>query len=153
MRTKLSWVAISALLAGGCGGDAELPVSAQPDGLALVTVRPTQAASLSQSSVPGCAWCTNAFGAELAVTSSQTLTGVNLWLDGWSGDKRCLHAQHDKPADGFTLPAGEAVVVSFGQASVECAAPFMIDRVDARARAGETLVYQGSWKVQLDFQQ
>ena len=49
MRTKLSWVAVAALLAGGCGSGFEQPVSAQPDGLALVTVRPTQAASLSQN--------------------------------------------------------------------------------------------------------
>jgi hypothetical protein len=128
-------------------------VSSQPGGLALVTVRPTQAASLSQSSVPDCAWCTTAFGAELAVTSSETLTGVNLWLDGWSGDRRCLYSQHDSPADGFTLRAGEPVVVGFSQATVECQAPFTIDRVDARARSGEALVYQGSWKVQLEFRQ
>jgi hypothetical protein len=153
MRTKLSWVAVAALLAGGCGGDFQQPASAQPDGLALVTVRPTQAASLSQSLLPGCAWCTTAFGAELAVTSSQTLTGVNLWLDGWSGNRRCLYSQHDSPVDGFTLPAGEPVVVGFHQATVECAAPFTIDRVDARARSGESLVYQGSWKVQLDFKE
>ena len=153
MRTKLSWVAMAALLAGGCGGDFQQPASAQPDGLALVTVRPTQTASLSQSLVPGCAWCTTAFGAELAVTSSKTLPGVNLWLDGWSGDRRCLYSQHDSPADGFTLPAGEPVMVGFHQATVECAAPFTIDRVDARARSGESLVYQGSWKVQLDFKE
>jgi hypothetical protein len=151
MRTKLSWVALATLLAGGCGGDFEQPASAAPDGLALVTVRPTQAASLSQSRMAGCEWCTTAFGAELAVTSSQTLTGVNLWLDGWSGNRRCLYSQHDTPSDGFTLPAGEPVVVSFRQASVECAAPFTIDRVDARARSGDDLVYQGSWQVRLDF--
>jgi len=51
------------------------------------------------------------------------------------------------------LPAGEAVTVAFSQASVECEAPFTIDRVDARARSGDTLVYQGSWKVALDFEQ
>ena len=153
MRTKLSWVAVATLLAGGCGGQFEQPASAQPDGLALVTVRPTQAASLAQSQMAGCAWCTTAFGADLAVTSSQTLTGVNLWLDGWSGNKRCLYSQHDSPSDGFTLPAGEPVVVSFRHASVECEAPFTIDRVDARARAGEALVYQGSWNVRLDFKE
>ncbi len=153
MRTKLSWIAFATLLAGGCGAEREQPVSAEPDGLALVTVRPTQAASLSQSQMAGCAWCTTAFGAELAVTSSQTLTGVNLWLDGWSGNRRCLYSQHDTPSDGFTLPAGEPVVVSFRQASVECAAPFTIDRVDARARSGDNLVYQGSWQVRLDFRE
>jgi len=153
MRTNLSWLAVATLLAGGCGGDFEQPVSAQPDGLALVTVRPTQAASLSQSWMTGCEWCTTAFGAELAVTSSQTLTGVNLWLDGWSGNRRCLYSQHDTPVDGFTLPAGEPVVVSFRHATVECAAPFTIDRVDARARSGDALVYQGSWQVQLDFRE
>jgi hypothetical protein len=153
MRTKLTWVAVATLIACGCGGDFEQPVSAQPSGLALVTVRPTQAASLSQSWITGCDWCTGAFGAELAVTSSETLTGVNLWLDGWSGNRRCLYSQHDTPVDGFTLPAGEPVVVGFRQATVECAAPFTIDRVDARARAGEALVYQGSWQVKLDFRQ
>jgi hypothetical protein len=153
MRTKLSLLAVAALLAGGCGGGFEQPVSAQPDGLALVTVRPTQPASLSQSWMPGCDWCTTAFSAELMVTSSKTLTGVNLWLDGWSGNRRCLYSQHDRPVDGFTLPAGEAVTVAFSQASVECEAPFVIDRVDARARSGETLVYQGSWKVSLAFQE
>ena len=150
---KLSWIAVAALLAGGCGRDFDQPASAPPDGLALVTVRPTQAASLAQSWMPDCAWCTTAFGAELAVTSSKTLTGVNLWLDGWSGNRRCLYSQHDSPADGFTLEAGEPVVVSFRQASVECAAPFTIDRVDVRARSGETLVYQGSWTVHLDFRE
>ncbi len=153
MRTKLSWVAVAALLAGGCGGDVAEPVSSRPDGLALVTVRPTQPASLAQSWMPGCAWCTTAFGAELAVTSSRTLTGVNLWLDGWSGERRCLYSQHDSPVDGFTLPAGEPVTVSFQQATVECAAPFTIDRVDARARSGDALVYQGSWTVRLDFRE
>lgn len=153
MRTKLSWVAVAALLGAGCGGGLEQPTSAQPDGLALVTLRPTQAASLAQSWMPGCTGCTTAFGAELAVTSSKTLTGVNLWLDGWSGNRRCLYSQHDSPVDGFTLPAGEPVVVSFRHATVECAAPFMIDRVDVRARSGEELVYQGSWMVRLDFQE
>jgi len=153
MRTKLSWVAVAALLAGGCGSDVAQPVSSQPDGLALLTVRPTQAASLAQSWMPGCEWCTTAFGAELAVTSSETLTGVNLWLDGWSGNRRCLSSQHDSPADGFTLPASEPVVVAFRHAAVECAAPFTIDRVDARARSGEALVYQGSWAVRLDFKE
>ena len=118
-----------------------------------MTVRPTQAASLSQSWMTGCESCTTAFGAELAVTSSQTLTGVNLWLDGWSGNRRCLYSQHDTPSDGFTLPAGEPVVVTFRQATVECAAPFTIDRVDARARSGDSLVYQGSWQVRLDFRE
>lgn len=153
MRTKLSWVVVATLLSGGCGGDFEQPAAPGSDGLALVTVRPTQAASLSQSAVAGCSWCTTAFGADLALTSSETLTGVNLWLDGWSGERRCLYAQHDSPADGFTLPAREPVVVSFRQATVECAAPFTIDRISARARAGEALVYQGSWQVRLDFRQ
>ena len=153
MRTKLLWVAAVTLLAGGCGSAVEQPAAAQPDGLALVTVRPTQAASLSHSWMTGCAWCTTAFGAELAVTSSRTLTGVNLWLDGWSGNRRCLYSQHDTPSDGFTLPAGEPVVVTFRQATVECAAPFTIDRVDARARSGDSLVYQGSWPVRLDFRE
>lgn len=153
MGRKLSWVAVAALLAGGCGSDFEQPAAAQPDGLALVTVRPSQPASLAQSWMTGCAECTTAFGAEFTVASSQKLEGVNLWLDGWSGNKRCLYSQHDSPADGFTLPAGEPVVVSFRQATVECAAPFTIDRVDARARAGDTLVYQGTWTVRLDFRE
>lgn len=153
MRTKLSVVAVAALVAGGCGGSSSGPASASTDGLALVTVRPAQSASLSESRMPECAECTAAFGAELTVTSTKTLTGVNLWLDGWSGNRRCLYSQHDSPADGFTLPAGEPVVVSFRHASVECEAPFAVDRLDVRARSGDTLVYQGSWTVRLEFRQ
>lgn len=153
MRTKLSGLAIVvALLEAGCGGGLET-VSSEPDGLALVTVRPTAPASLAQSWMPGCSWCTTAFGAEFAVTSAQRLDGVNLWLDGWSGDRRCIYSQHDSPADGFSLPAGQPVTVRFSQASVECEAPFVIDRVDARMRSGDNLVFQGSWKVELDFRQ
>jgi hypothetical protein len=153
MRTKLAWIAAAALVAGACGGGAEAPVSARPDGIALVTVRPTRAASLSESRMAECAWCTTAFGAELTMTSTETLTGVNLWLDGWSGNRRCLYSQHDSPADGFTLPANQSVIVRFGRAAVECAAPFTVDRIDVRARAGETLVYQGSWVVRLEFRE
>jgi hypothetical protein len=153
MRRELTWVAVAALLSAGCGAEREQPVSATPEGLALVTVRPTTAASLSQSWMPDCASCTSAFGAELAVTSTTTLSGVNLWLDGWSENRRCLYSQHDSPTDGFTLPAGEPVVVSFRHATVDCAAPFTIDRVDVRARSGDRLVYQGSWMVRLDFRQ
>lgn len=153
MRTKLSGLAIvTALLTAGCGGGLET-VSSEADGLALVTVRPTTPTSLAQSWMPGCSWCTTAFGAEFVVTSSHNLSGVNLWLDGWSGERRCLYSQHDSPSDGFTLPAGQAVTVGFSQASVECEAPFMIDRIDARMRSGDNLVYQGSWKVGLDFRQ
>jgi hypothetical protein len=147
----MSWAAVAALLMGACGGSVEQPASAQPEGLALVTVRPTQAVSLSQSRMPECPWCTSAFGAELAISSARTLAGVNLWLDGWSGNRRCLYSQHDSPVDGFTLAAGEPVVVRFSQASVDCAAPFTIDRLDARARSGDALVYQGTWTVRLEF--
>ncbi len=154
MRTQLAWVvAAAALAAGACGGGAEAPVAARPEGIALVTVRPTGTASLGESRMSECAWCTTAFGAALAVTSTETLTGVNLWLDGWSGNRRCLYSQHDAPADGFTLPAGEPVIVSFRHASVECAAPFSVDRIDVRARAGDALVYQGSWAVRLEFRE
>ena len=153
MRTKLSGLAVvGALLAAGCGSGLE-PVSSEPEGLALVTVRPTTPASLAQSWMPGCNWCTTAFGAEFVVTSTHSMSGVNLWLDGWSGDRRCLYSQHDSPADGFTLPADQAVTVAFSQASVECQAPFVIDRVDARVRSGDALVFQGSWKVELDFEE
>lgn len=154
MRTTLAWIAVAALATGACGGgSAEGPVSSLPDGIALVTVRPTQAASLGESRMSECAWCTSAFGADLTVTSTQTLTNVNLWLDGWSGNRRCLYSQHDSPADGFTLPANESVVVSFRHASVECAAPFQVDRIDVRARSGDALVYQGSWTVRLEFKE
>lgn len=153
MGRKLAWAVAAALLAGGCGSDVEGPAAAQPDGLDLVTVRPSQPASLAQSWMSACPQCTTAFGAELTVVSSQTLYGVNLWLDGWSGNKRCLYSQHDSPDDGFTLAANQAVVVGFSHATVECAAPFTIDRVDARARSGDSLVYQGSWAVRLDFRQ
>ncbi len=151
MRTSFSWVVVAAVLASGCG--VEQPASVETEGLALITVRPTSAASLAQSQLPGCSWCTTAFGAELQVASSKTLPGVNLWLDGWSGTRRCLYSQHDSPADGFTLAAGEPTLVRFSQASVECAAPFTIDRVDARARSGDTLVYEGSWPVNLSFKE
>lgn len=156
MRTRFSAAAVAAVtavLAGGCGGDFAQPTSTQAEGLALMTVRPTSAASLTESRPPGCSWCTTAFGAELTLASPQALPVVNLWLDGWSGTRRCLYSQHDSPADGFTLPAGEPTLVSFSQASVECAAPFTIDRVDVRARSGDTLVYQGSWPVSLAFRE
>ena len=83
--------------------------------------------------------------------SPSTLAGVNLWLDGWSGSRRCLTSQHDSPEDGFTLEAGRARAVGFSQASIECAAPFSVDRVDVRMRSGDTLVYQASWPVSLSF--
>jgi hypothetical protein len=41
--------------------------------------------------------------------------------------------------------------VGFHQAAIECAPPFTIDRIDARVRSGDTLVYQGSWSVSLSF--
>jgi len=152
MRIRLSWVALAAVLMGGCSGAGQ-PASAKAEGLALVTVRPTTAASLTASKMPGCAWCTNAFGADLTVESDQTLPGVNLWLDGWAGTKRCLYSQHDSPADGFTLPAGEPMRVGFHQASVECEAPFAVDRIDVRVRSGDTLVFEGSWPVSLAFKE
>jgi hypothetical protein len=76
---------------------------------------------------------------------------VNLWLDGWSGSRRCLYSQHDSPADGFTLAGGRPTTVTFSQATVECAAPFTVDRIDVRMRSGDTMVYQGSWSVNLTF--
>ena len=45
------------------------------------------------------------------------------------------------------------MIVSFRHASVECAAPFSVDRIDVRARAGDALVYQGSWAVRLEFRE
>jgi hypothetical protein len=68
----------------------------------------------------------------VSVLSPTTLPGVNLWLDGWSGSRRCLTSQHDSPEDGFTLVGGRPTVVGFSQASVECAAPFSVDRIDVR---------------------
>jgi len=150
---RLSGVALAAMLAGGCGSGAGQPAAAKAEGLALVTVRPSTAASLTASRMPGCAWCTTAFGADLTVESEQPLAGVNLWLDGWSGAKRCLYSQHDSPADGFALAAGQPARVGFHQASVECAAPFAIDRIDVRVRAGDTLVFEGSWPVRLAFEE
>jgi hypothetical protein len=41
--------------------------------------------------------------------------------------------------------------VGFHQAAIECAPPFTIDRIDVRARAGDTIVYRGSWNVSLSF--
>ena len=152
MGTRLSGVALVAVLAGGCGSGSDQPASAKAEGLALVTVRPTTAASLAASQLPGCAWCTTAFGADLTVESDRALPQVNLWLDGWSGTKRCLYSQHDAQADGFALAAGQPTRVGFHQASVECAAPFDVDRIDVRVRSGDTLVFEGSWPVRLAFQ-
>ena len=152
MRVRLSSAALAAVLMGGCGSGRPASPKAE-DGIALVTVRPTTAASLAASQVPGCPWCTNAFGADLTVESDKTLPGVNLWLDGWSGATRCLYAQHDSPGDGFTLPAGEPTRVGFHQATVECAAPFGIDRINVRVRSGDTIVFEGSWPVSLAFKE
>jgi hypothetical protein len=152
MRGRLSWAALAAVLMGGCGsGQAASPKV--EDGIALVTVRPTTAASLAASEVPGCSWCTNAFGADLTVESDKTLPGVNVWLDGWSGGTRCLYAQHDSPGDGFTLPAGQPMRVGFHQATVECAAPFTIDHISVRARSGDAIVFEGGWSVSLAFKE
>jgi hypothetical protein len=153
MGTRLSSVAILALLAGGCGSGSSHSASAKADGVALVTVRPATTASLTASSIPGCAWCTTAFGADFTVESERALADVNLWLDGWSGTKRCLYAQHDSPADGFALAAGQPARVGFHQASVECAPPFEVDRVDVRVRSGDALVLEGSWPVRLAFEE
>ena len=153
MRTRLSWVALAAVLMGGCGSGSGQPASAKAESLALVTVRPTTTASLTASRLPDCTWCTNAFGADLTIESDQALPGVNLWLDGWSGTKRCLYSQHDTPVDGFMLPAGVPTRVGFHQASVECEAPFNVDRIDVRVRSGDTLVFEGSWPVSLAFKE
>jgi hypothetical protein len=152
MRTRLTWVAVAAVLTGACGSEVATPASAQLEGLSLVSIQPSSGpASLGRSRPVDCAWCTTAFSAELQVTSPSTLDGVNLWLDGWSGNRRCLTSQHDSPADGFTLAGGRPVLVTFSHASVDCAPPFTIDRVTARVRSGETLVYEGSWTVNLTF--
>jgi hypothetical protein len=152
MRTKLAFVAAAAVLAGACGGDFEDPASTPIEGLALVSVQPSAgAASLTRSRPANCPWCTTSFSAEISVVSPSTLTGVNLWLDGWSGNHRCLYSQHDSPEDGFTLAAGRSTIVGFSQASVECSAPFSVDRIEVRMRSGETLTYQGSWVVSLTF--
>ena len=76
---------------------------------------------------------------------------MNLWLDGWSGSRRCLSSQHDSPADGFTLAGGQPTKVGFEPGDRRVAAPFTIDRIDARLRSGETIVYQASWGVSLSF--
>jgi hypothetical protein len=151
MRTNLAFVAAAAVLAVACGGDFEDPASTPIEGLALVSVQPSSAASLARSRPVDCAWCTTSFSAEVSVVSPTALPGVNLWLDGWSGSRRCLYSQHDSPEDGFTLAAGRPTIVGFSQASVECAAPFTVDRIEVRMRSGETLVYQGSWAVSLSF--
>jgi hypothetical protein len=151
MRTNLAFVAAAAVLAVACGGDFEDPASTPIEGLALVSVQPSSAASLARSRPADCPWCTTSFSAEVSAVSPTALPGVNLWLDGWSGSRRCLYSQHDSPEDGFTLAAGRPTIVGFSQASVECAAPFTVDRIEARMRSGETLVYQGSWAVSLSF--
>jgi len=69
------------------------------------------------------------------------------------GATRCLYAQHDSPGDGFTLPAGAPTRVGFHEATVECAAPFSVDRIDVRARSGDTIVFEGSWSVTLAFKE
>jgi hypothetical protein len=152
MRTKLACVAVVALVAAACGGGHEDPASSAVEGLALVSVQPSSGpASLARSRPANCPWCTTSFSAEVSVLSPSTLPGVNLWLDGWSGNRRCLYSQHDSPADGFTLVGGQPTIVGFSQASVECAAPFSVDRIDVRLRSGDTLVYQGTWVVSLTF--
>jgi hypothetical protein len=151
MRTKLACVA-AAVLAGACGGRSENPVAAPEGGLALVSAQPaTGPASLARTRPAGCPWCTTAFSAELSVVSPSTLKVVNLWLDGWSGNRRCLSSQHDAPEDGFTLEGGAVTAVGFHQATIECTPPFSIDRIDARVRSGEEIVYRGSWTVSLGF--
>lgn len=151
-KTKLLIVAAAAVLAGACGGDSADPANPTPEGLALVSIQPSSGpASLARSRPAECPWCTTSFSAEVSALSPSTLPGVNLWLDGWSGSRRCLYSQHDSPEDGFTLASGRPTIVGFSQASVECTAPFSVDRVDVRMRSGETLVYQGSWPVSLNF--
>jgi hypothetical protein len=149
--TKTLFVAAAAVLAGACGGDFADPASTTTEGLALVTIQPSSTASLARSRPADCPWCTTSFSAEVSVLSPTTLPGVNLWLDGWSGSRRCLYSQHDSPEDGFTLVGGRPTVVGFSQASIDCTAPFTVDRIDVRMRSGETLVYQGSWPVSLSF--
>jgi hypothetical protein len=152
MRTKLACVAVAAVLAGACGGALENPASPPLGGLALLSIQPTAGpASLARSRPTDCPWCTTSFSAEVSVSSPTTLSGVNLWLDGWSGSRRCLYSQHDSPADGFTLAASQPTTVTFSQATVECTAPFTVDRIDVRMRSGDTMVYQGSWNVSLTF--
>jgi len=149
---KLSFVAAAAVLAGACGGELADPASSTVEGLALVSFQPSAGpASLARSRPADCPWCTTSFGAEVSVLSPTTLPGVNLWLDGWSGSRRCLYSQHDSPEDGFTLVAGRPTIVGFSQASVDCTAPFTVDRIAVRMRSGETLVYEGSWSVSLSF--
>jgi len=151
-KTKLLVVAAAAVLAEACGGGVSDPATPTAEGLALVSIQPSSGpASLARSRPAGCPWCTTSFSAEVSVLSPSTLPGVNLWLDGWSGSRRCLDSQHDSPDDGFTLPAGRPTIVGFSQASVECAPPFSVDRIDVRMRSGEALVYQGSWTVTLRF--
>ncbi len=151
-KTKLAVVAAAAVVAGACGGEVVDPATPSAEGLALVSIQPSSGpASLSRSHPTDCPWCTTSFRAELSVLSPSTLTGVNLWLDGRSGSRRCLYSQHDSPEDGFTLAGGRPTTVGFSQASVECAAPFTVDRVDVRMRSGETVVYQASWPVSLSF--
>lgn len=152
MRTRLAVAAMVAVVGGACGGSVTGPSSAQLEGIALVSVQPASGpASLARTRPADCAFCTTSFAAELSVVSPTTLPGVNLWLDGWSGGRRCLSSQHDSPADGFTLAGGQPTKVAFSQATVECAAPFTIDRIDARLRSGDTIVYQASWGVSLSF--
>jgi hypothetical protein len=151
MRTKLACVAM-AILAGACGGRSESPAAVDVFGIGLVSVQPASGpASLARARPLDCPWCTTAFSAELSLTSPSTLADVNLWLDGWSGSRRCLYSQHDSPADGFTLAGGQPTTVGFHQAAIECPAPFTIDRIEARARAGDDIVYRASWNVSLSF--
>lgn len=154
MRTKLASVGILALLAVACSEHVADPTSASFEGIALLSVQPSPGpASLARSRPAGCPWCTAAFAAEVEVGSSRTLTGVNLWLDGWAGSRRCLTSQHDSPADGFTLAAARPTTVGFHQAAVDCEAPFTVDRLEVRMRSGDTLVYEGSWPVSLRFEE
>jgi hypothetical protein len=68
-----------------------------------------------------------------------------------------LFKKHDidpeRPDHRASLTAGQPTRVGFHQASVECAAPFDIDRIDVRVRSGDTLVFEGSWPVTLSFKE
>jgi hypothetical protein len=153
MRLAWAWIPAVAVLAGGCGSSTSPTAGRADEGLALVSLEPASGTvSLGQASGAGCTGCaTTGLNARVTALSHATLTGVNLWIDGYQGSTRCLFGHQDSPGDGFTLVADQPTAVEFQNVVVECGAPFSIDRIEVRLRSGDELVFRGSWPASVRF--